>query len=64
MTTVVVVDEAEEQLHESILWWIDNRTDAPTLVLDELERCMSLLESTPDVGLRFHRMPVPVCAAS
>ena len=59
MTTVVVVDEAEEQLHESIEWWIANRTAAPTLVFDEFERCVSLLESTPDIGLRFHRTPVP-----
>ena len=59
MTTVVVVDEAEEQLHEIIEWWIENRSDAPTLVLDEFERCMNLLESSPDVGLRFHRTLVP-----
>lgn len=38
MTTVVVVDEAEEQLREIIKWWIENLTDAPTLVLDEFER--------------------------
>jgi len=59
MTTVVVVDEAEEQLHESVEWWIENRSDAPALVLDEFERCMRLLEASRDVGLRFHRTPVP-----
>jgi len=59
MTTVVVVDEAQQQVREIVEWWIANRTAAPTLALDELEHCVSLLESTPDVGLRFHRTSVP-----
>ena len=59
MTTVVVVDDAEEQLGEIHEWWVVNRTSAPTLVLDEFERCVSLLESSPDIGTRFHRSRVP-----
>ena len=59
MTTVVVVDDAGEQLGEIHSWWAANRTSAPTLVLDEFERCVSLLESSPDLGTRFHRSRVP-----
>jgi len=59
MTTVVVVDEAEGHLHEINEWWIANRAAAPRLVLDEFERCVSLVAFSPDVGLRFHRTPIP-----
>lgn len=59
MTTVVVVDEAAQQLREIVDWWIANRAAATTLALDEFEHCVRLLESSPDVGLRFHRTPVP-----
>ncbi len=59
MTTVVVVDEAEEQLREIVEWWRANRRAAPTLVIDELGRCTTLLESSPDIGTRFHRTFVP-----
>lgn len=59
MTTVVVVDVAEAQLQESISWWETNRSSAPGLVLEEFERCVTLLEHSPDVGLGFHRSTVP-----
>ena len=59
MTTVVIVAEAEQQLGEILEWWTENRPAAPMLLLDEFERCVSLLESSPDVGVRFHRTPVP-----
>lgn len=59
MTTVVVVDEAEEQLREIVEWWRANRRAAPTLVIDEFERGTTLLESSPDIGARFHRTFVP-----
>jgi hypothetical protein len=62
MTTVVLVDEAEEQLQEIIAWWIENRTGPPTLALDEFERCVNLLESRDDDlrprGLDEHS-PIP-----
>lgn len=54
MTTVVVVDIAEAQLIEIDAWWLGNRSSSPTLVIDEFERCVSLLESNPDIGTRFH----------
>ncbi len=41
MTSVVVVDEAEQQLREIVDWWIANRPAAPTLALDEFERCVT-----------------------
>lgn len=59
MTTVVLVDSAEEQLREIDAWWKRNRPAAPTLVMDELTRCASLLESSPDLGVRFRRTAVP-----
>lgn len=59
MTTVVIVDVAEAQLLEIVEWWSANRRAAPDLVLEEFERCVTLLESTPDVGTSFHRTPVP-----
>jgi plasmid stabilization system protein ParE len=58
MTTVVIVDEAEAQLTENHEWWVAHR-DASMLVLDEFERCVSLLSSSPDIGTRFHRAFVP-----
>lgn len=58
MTTVVVVDVAEAQLLEIVAWWSANRRAAPDLVLEEFERCVTLLESTPDVGISF-RTSIP-----
>ncbi len=59
MTTIVIVDEAEEQLREINDWWVVNRPAAATLVIDEFERCVTLLENTPDIGTGFHRTTVP-----
>jgi plasmid stabilization system protein ParE len=59
MTSVVIVDAAEEQLGEIDAWWKQNQRAAPTLVMDELARCVRLLESSPDIGVRFHRSAVP-----
>lgn len=59
MTTVILVDAAEEQLDEIVEWWRTHREANPMLVMDELERCVSLLESSPDAGGRFHRSRVP-----
>ena len=59
MITVVVVDEAEAQLREINEWWIANRTASPTLIVDEFERCVMLLENSPDIGRIFHRTSIP-----
>ena len=59
MTAVVIVDAAEEQLREIIEWWTANREASPLLVMQEFNRCVSLLEASPDVGVRFHRSRVP-----
>ena len=48
MTTVILVDAAEEQLNEIVEWWRTHREASPTLVMDEFERCVSLLEFSPD----------------
>jgi plasmid stabilization system protein ParE len=59
MTTVILVDAAEEQLDEIVEWWRTHREASPMLVMDEFDRCVSLLESSPDAGARFHRSRVP-----
>lgn len=64
MTLVVLVDAAEEQLREIDAWWRRNRPAAPTLVIDELARCVSLLESSPELGVRFHRTRVRASGVS
>lgn len=59
MITVVIVDSAEAQLREINEWWRQHRPAAPTLVLDELAGWIRLLQSSPELGVRFHRTPVP-----
>jgi hypothetical protein len=55
MTTIVMTPLAEDQLQEVGEWWRAHREASPLLVADELDRCLTLLESSPDVGARFHR---------
>lgn len=59
MTTVVLVDSAEEHSREIQDWWVRNRRAAPTLFADELARYVSLLESSPDIGRRFFPTVIP-----
>lgn len=59
MTAIEVTDAAEEQLREIVAWWREHRDTGPQLVMDEFERCVALLKSSPDVGVRFHRSRVP-----
>lgn len=59
MTTVVVVDEAERQLHDIVAWWAKHRPAAAGLVATEFERCVGLLAVAPDAGPRFLRAPLP-----
>jgi plasmid stabilization system protein ParE len=59
MTTIEVTDAAEQQLREIVEWWTAHRDTGPQLVMDEFERCIALLRSSPDVGVRFHRARVP-----
>ena len=51
--TTVVVREAEAQLREIAEWWTANRPAAPSLVVDEFERSVTLLENSPDIGTGF-----------
>lgn len=62
MITVVLVDSAEDQLHEIAAWWMEHREASPSLVMDEFERCVSLLESSPDAGARFIEAACPASA--
>jgi plasmid stabilization system protein ParE len=59
MTSVFVVAEAEAQLAEIADWWREHRPEASASVVDEFERCVTLLEHSPDVGARFQRSRIP-----
>jgi len=52
---VVLVAEAEEQFHRAVEWRQANRADAPTLLIDEFEQAVRLLEEMPAIGPRFPR---------
>jgi len=49
---VVLVAEAEEQLREAVEWWRANRGDPSTLLIDEFEEIIGLLEEMPGIGPR------------
>jgi plasmid stabilization system protein ParE len=58
MTSVILVAKAAQQLREIDAWWRDHRPDAVTLVADEFERCVELLENTPGLGAPFRKTSV------
>jgi len=62
MTTIVIVDAAEEQLGEIVEWWTARREASPLLVMQEFDRCVSLLEFSPDAGARFIAAVYLACA--
>jgi plasmid stabilization system protein ParE len=59
MTAIAVTGAAEEQLRDIVEWWTIHRDTSPQLVMDEFERCVALLKSSPDAGVRFHRARAP-----
>lgn len=62
MTTVVIVDAAEEQLGEIVEWWAAHREVSPLRNQASAVKghsLTSLLEASPDVGVCFHRSRVP-----
>lgn len=64
MTSVVVVDRAAQQLRDIDTWWREHRLDAETMVVDEFERCVTLLENTPELGAPFRRRTCSAFGAS
>ena len=58
MTSVILVAKAAQQLQEIDAWWRAHRPDAVTLVADEFERCVELLENTPALGAPFRKTSV------
>lgn len=56
---VVVVQEAEKQLHEIDAWWVENRQSVPDLFLNELGRAFELLAEMPKIGPLFPRANHP-----
>jgi plasmid stabilization system protein ParE len=49
---VVLTRRAERQLEEALNWWMANRTAAPDLLLDNVERAMQLLAAQPSIGAK------------
>lgn len=48
--------QAEAQAVRSIDWWRRNRPSAPELLADELDGCLALLKTAPDLGRPYcHR---------
>lgn len=62
MTAIGITDAAEEQLREIVEWWTAHRDTDPQLGVDEFERCVALLRSSPDAGLRSIAPAYPACA--
>ena len=58
MTAVVLVERAAQQLRDIDAWWRAHRPDVATLVADELEHRIELLENTPELGALFRKTPV------
>ncbi len=56
---LVVVAEAEEQLRQLHVWWLNNVGTAPTAFLDEFENLTTLLRETPRIGHPFRRSTRP-----
>jgi plasmid stabilization system protein ParE len=56
---VVLVAEAEEQFRRAVEWWQANRGDAPSLLIDEFEQVVCLLEEMPGIGPKFARANSP-----
>ena len=50
MTPVRVLPEAEEQIRRASEWWQENRPAARGLFDEELQRAVTLLETTPLAG--------------
>lgn len=48
---IVIQPEAEVQLLEHGMWWLENRDKAPSLFHDELERALALIAESPSVGV-------------
>jgi plasmid stabilization system protein ParE len=43
---------ARRQAATAQLWWVENRTAAPTMLRDELARVISLLARHPELGIQ------------
>lgn len=56
----VVSKRARRQIEKIQSWWIENRSDAPALFLDELAEAERSLRSTPTLGAIYtaHRSGV------
>jgi plasmid stabilization system protein ParE len=48
--------QAEAKAARAIRWWERNRPSSPTLLADELDGCLALLTTAPDLGRPYrHR---------
>ena len=53
MTTVVIEEDAQDQIFEIGSWWWTNRLAARTLFADELENALQELAQSPRIGPLF-----------
>ena len=56
---VVLVEEAEEQLRRAVQWWQANKQGTQTILVDEFEQAVCLLEEMPGIGPRFEGASIP-----
>ena len=51
--------DAEAQIAQIGAWWRENRTKAPTLFKDELERVVAVIAEAPNTGAPYRRRGIP-----
>jgi plasmid stabilization system protein ParE len=56
---IIIVPEAEEQLRQVHLWWLENMEGAPSMFLDEFESLTALLRDASSIGQPFRRATRP-----
>lgn len=47
---LVVSESAERQIREAANWWVENRSDARSLLREDLARAFELISQFPEIG--------------
>ena len=53
--SVVIVQEAEQQLRDIDAWWQEERASSTASFMDEFSQTVELLSEMPDIGPLFRR---------
>ncbi len=56
---VITSVEADQQIVDLGSWWRENRTAAPDLFKNNLERALEVLIETPMIGVPYERKGIP-----